>query len=63
MENAQGLQDYKPRGKYKRMQTILPTETWTYLEDDLWLGPHGVIVNRAALDERKFYYTIVEVTG
>jgi hypothetical protein len=59
MEHTQRLQD-SARGKHF-VEHILPVETWTYLEDDLWLGPNGVIVNQAALEERKFYYTIVEV--
>jgi hypothetical protein len=58
MEHVQRVQD-NARGKH--FKNILPVETWTYLEDDLWLGPHGVIVNQAALEERKFYYTIIEV--
>ncbi len=58
MENTQRVQE-KTRGR--RYQPLLPVETWTYLEDDLWLGPHGVIVNQAALEERKFYYTVVRV--
>jgi hypothetical protein len=59
MEHIQRVQD-SPRGKHF-IKNILPVETWTYLEDDLWLGPNGVIVNQAALEERKFYYSIIEV--
>lgn len=58
MENVQEFQ-VKQRGEFKRSKTILPIERWTRLEDDLWLGPHGVIVNQAALEERRFYYTII----
>jgi hypothetical protein len=59
MEHIQRVQD-SPRGKHF-VKNILPVETWTYLEDDLWLGPNGVIVNQAALEERRFYYSIIEV--
>jgi hypothetical protein len=62
MENIQRAQTSNhARGKSRSAKSMLATETWTFLEDDLWLGPKGVIVNQAALEERKFYYTIVEV--
>ena len=39
----------------------LASETWTRDSEDtdLWHGPHGVIVNTAALEERKAYYHII----
>ena len=39
----------------------LASETWTRDSEDadLWHGPHGVIVNTAALEERKVFYHII----
>lgn len=38
----------------------LASEIWTQDSEDanLWHGPHGVIVNTAALEERKAFYDI-----
>jgi hypothetical protein len=39
----------------------LKVEVWTQdpEETDLWHGPHGVIVNTAALEERKSFFSII----
>ena len=40
-------------------------ETWIQdpEDHDLWHGEHGVIVNTAALEMRKAFYTIVKQTA
>lgn len=45
------------------LNTSASFETWTRddLDADLWHGPHGVIVNTAALEERKKFYRLVQV--
>lgn len=42
-----------------------PVELWTRdaQDENLWHGPHGVIVNGAALAEREAYFHIVRRTG
>jgi hypothetical protein len=43
-------------------KAMLEMEVWKRVEgEDLWLGPKGVLVNSAALEERKFFYNIVQV--
>ncbi|MCA9838008.1 MAG: hypothetical protein KC422_13910 [Trueperaceae bacterium] len=39
----------------------LASETWTRDPDDpdFWHGPHGVIVNTAALEYRKAFFEII----
>lgn len=39
----------------------LPLEHWIQdaSDPDLWHGPHGVIINSAALSERRAFYTLV----
>lgn len=41
------------------------TETWIQDAEDpnLWHGEHGVIVNSAALEMRKAFYTIIKQTA
>jgi len=40
-------------------------ETWIQdpEDSDLWHGEHGVIVNTAALEMRKAFYTIIRQTA
>lgn len=39
----------------------LPQEVWTQdeLDANLWHGPHGVIVNTSALEQRKAFFEII----
>ena len=39
----------------------LPPEVWTQDGDDanLWHGPHGVIINSAALEERRAFFDVI----
>jgi hypothetical protein len=39
------------------------TEQWWQdsQDTDLWHGEHGVIINTAALDERKAFYTVIRL--
>ena len=41
----------------------LSSEIWTRddADADLWHGPHGVIVNTAALEERKRFYRLIQL--
>jgi hypothetical protein len=44
-------------------KAVLEMEVWRRVEgEDLWLGPKGVMVNSAALEERKFFFNIVQVS-
>jgi hypothetical protein len=62
MENIQRTPtDERARNNARNPKSLLPTEIWSHLEDDLWLGPKGVIVNSAALEERKFYFNILKI--
>lgn len=40
---------------------MLPLEHWTQdtSDPDLWHGPHNVIVNSSALNERRAFYTLI----
>lgn len=42
-----------------------PVELWTRdpQDEDLWHGPHGVIVNSVALAEREAYFHVIRRTG
>jgi hypothetical protein len=66
MENTQRVSS-QTRTKIRNPQSINPRavlemEVWKRVEgEDLWLGPKGVMVNSAALEERKFFYNIVQV--
>ncbi|MEZ4607181.1 MAG: hypothetical protein R2865_10395 [Deinococcales bacterium] len=42
-------------------EIICTTEIWRRdsVDHDLWHGDHGLIINSAALEERKDYYNIV----
>lgn len=53
-EVAEALSNYQELPK-------LASETWSRDSEDpdLWHGPHGVIVNTAALAARKIYYEII----
>ncbi|MGL4610438.1 MAG: hypothetical protein ACRCYY_12300 [Trueperaceae bacterium] len=64
MENA-----YTTNKKNNRPATLrnakatLEMEVWKKLEgEDLWLGPKGVMVNSTALEGRKVFYNIVQVS-
>lgn len=60
MENTQRVQAAK--STLRNPKTMLAMEVWKRIEgEDLWLGPKGVLVNSAALEERKFFYNIVQV--
>jgi hypothetical protein len=60
MENLQRVQTSKSTPRNPK--TMLEMEVWKRVEgEDLWLGPKGVMVNSAALEERKFFYNIVQV--
>ena len=62
MENIQRTPvSERARRNVRNSKSLLPAEIWSYLEDDLWLGPKGVIVNSAALEDRKFFYRIIKV--
>ena len=43
------------------MTPLKPTEVWHQdsHDADLWHGPHGVILNAAALEEREFYFDVI----
>jgi hypothetical protein len=61
MENIQRAQTttLSPRNS----KAMLEIEVWKRVEgEDLWLGPKGVMVNSVALEERKFFYNIVQVS-
>jgi hypothetical protein len=61
MENIQRAQTttLSPRNS----KPMLEIEVWKRVEgEDLWLGPKGVMVNSVALEERKFFYNIVQVS-
>jgi hypothetical protein len=68
MENTQSALPYNPaaettRTKTRNAKSVLEIEVWKKLEgENLWLGPKGVMVNSAALEERKFFYNIVQVS-
>ncbi len=53
-DSAPAMQSYEDLPK-------IASEIWTRdAEDiDLWHGPHGVIINTAALHARKFYYDLI----
>lgn len=42
-----------------------PVEYWQQDAEDatLWHGPHGLMVNSVALDERRAYYEVIELPG
>lgn len=65
MENTQRVQTSKSTLRNPRSinpRAMLEMEVWKRVEgEDLWLGPKGVMVNSAALEERKFFYNIVQV--
>jgi hypothetical protein len=61
MENTQRVQPTK--ATLRNHKSVLEMEVWKRLGDeDLWLGPKGVIVNSQGLEERKFFYNIVQVS-
>jgi hypothetical protein len=62
MENTQRVSS-QTRTKIRNPRNVLEMEVWKRVEgEDLWLGPKGVMVNSAALEERKFFYNIVQVS-
>jgi hypothetical protein len=62
MENIQRVSS-QARTKIRSPKNMLELEVWKKIEgEDLWLGPKGVIVNSAALEERKFFYNVVQVS-
>ena len=65
MENLQRVQNASKTNKatVRNPKSVLDVEVWKKLEgEDLWLGPKGVMVNTAALEERGFFYNIVQVS-
>jgi hypothetical protein len=63
MENIQRVQNTKSKSALRNPKSVLEMEVWKKLEgEDLWLGPKGVMVNSQALEERKFFYNIVQVS-
>jgi hypothetical protein len=63
MENTQRVSSNQTRTKLRNPTSLLEMEVWKKVEgEDLWLGPKGVMVNSAALEERKFFYNIVQVS-
>jgi hypothetical protein len=63
MENTQRVSSNQTRTKLRNPTSLLEMEVWKKVEgEDLWLGPKGVMVNGAALEERKFFYNIVQVS-
>jgi hypothetical protein len=63
MENTQRASNSQARTKLRNPKSLLEMEVWKKVEgEDLWLGPKGVMVNGAALEERKFFYNIVQVS-
>ncbi len=67
MENTQRVQtntrNQTSKSTVRNAKAVLEMEVWKKLGgEDLWLGPKGVMVNSAALEERKFFYNIVQVS-
>lgn len=65
MENTQRVQTTNKTSKatLRNPKSVLEMEVWKKLDgEDLWIGPKGVIVNSQALEERKFFYNIVQVS-
>jgi hypothetical protein len=67
MENthtsATSVRNTKSKSSVRNPKSVLEMEVWKKLDgEDLWLGPKGVMVNSAALEERKFFYNIVQVS-
>jgi hypothetical protein len=64
MENTQSATKHEmSRTKPRSPKSMLELEVWKRVEgEDLWMGPKGVMVNNAALEERKFFYNIVQVS-
>jgi hypothetical protein len=63
MENTQRVQTTKSKSALRNPKSVLEMEVWKKLDgEDLWLGPKGVMINSAALEERKFFYNIVQVS-
>jgi hypothetical protein len=66
MENTQRVQTNtrnQTKATARNAKSMLEMEVWKKLEgEDLWLGPKGVMVNSQALEERKFFYNIVQVS-
>jgi hypothetical protein len=61
MENTQRTQTAKSTPRNPK--SVLDMEIWKKLDgEDLWLGPKGVMVNSQALEERKFFYNVVQVS-
>ncbi len=52
-----------PVDQVQVLKTPAQAEVWTRdnLEHDLWHGPHGVIVNTPALEERKRFYQLIQL--
>jgi hypothetical protein len=60
LENTKRV--HTSKSTLRNPKTMLEMEVWKRVEgEDLWLGPKGVMVNSAALEERKFFYNIVQV--
>ena len=66
MENIQRVKTNtrnQTKSTVRNPKSLLEMEVWKKLEgEDLWLGPKGVMVNSNALEERKFFYNIVQVS-
>jgi hypothetical protein len=66
MENTQRVQTNtrnQTKATVRNAKSMLEMEVWKKLGgEDLWLGPKGVMVNSQALEERKFFYNIVQVS-
>ena len=52
-----------PLNQVQVLDTPVMNEVWTRddVEQDLWHGPHGVIVNTPALEERKRFYRLIQL--
>jgi hypothetical protein len=60
LENTKRV--HTSKSTLRNPKAMLEMEVWKRVEgEDLWLGPKGVMVNSAALEERKFFYNIVRV--
>ncbi len=47
----------------RNAKAVLAMEVWKKVDgEDLWLGPKGVMVNSQALEDRKFFYNVVQVS-
>ena len=62
MENTQRLVAEMSTPTPANPKSLLPIEVWKHFEGDLWLGPKNVIINSAALEERKYFYNIVQLS-